>query len=125
MKKTLIILLAMLFFCMPFFSHNAYCTVIKEKEKTFLVDRTGAKWDITQAISIGFKPAAFQFGLGRDVIKPLDDSDLGKASPDMSPTLRVIGISEKKISKAYSVSRLSRHEVANSSIGSSPIAAAY
>ena len=42
-----------------------------------------------------------------------------------SKSLRVIGISDGKEANAYSVEKLWRHEVANSSIGDKQIAAAY
>jgi hypothetical protein len=50
--------------------------VVYEGEDVFLVDRTGEQWKITQAVSIGFHPRGFQFGIGRDAIRPLDASSL-------------------------------------------------
>jgi hypothetical protein len=46
-------------------------------------------------------------------------------SHQASKSLRVIGISDGKEAKTYSVERLRRHEVANSSIGNKQIATAY
>ena len=125
MKKTALILFGILLFSITASMHDGHCIVVKEKERTFLVDRTGERWDITQAVSIGFDPTRFQYGLGRNAIRPLDDTNLGKAAPDVSPDLRVLGIDGEHASQAYSVPKLSRHEIANSSIGSVPIAAAY
>ena len=125
MKKTAVVLLGILLFCSTFSSNNGYCLVIKEKDKTFLVDQTGEKWDISQAVSIGFDPVKFQFGLGKDAIKPLDDTNFGKRTQEVTPDLRILGVNKNNISKAYSIPKLSRHEIANSSIGSVPIAAAY
>jgi len=125
MKKMALSLFGILLFSITVSMHDGHCIVVKEKERTFLVDRAGERWDITQAISIGFDPARFQYGLGRNTIRPLDDTNLGKAAPDVPPDLRVLGIVGKHASQAYSVQKLSRHEIANSSIESVPIAAAY
>ena len=35
------------------FSIPATATVIREGDRTYLIDRTGERWDITQAVSIG------------------------------------------------------------------------
>jgi hypothetical protein len=125
MKKKASVLLGILFFCSTFSLNNGHCLVIKEKDRTFLVDMTGEKWDISQAVSIGFDPVKFQFGLGKDAIKPLDDSNFGKSTQKVPPDLRILGVNKNNISKAYSIPKLSRHEVANSSIEAVPIAAAY
>ena len=99
--------------------------VIMEGGKTYIVDRTGERWDITQARSQGFQPEHFEFGLGRDAFTPLDDSLLRQPPTDVPPDLRVIGVAEGTQARAYSIPRLSRHEIANSSIGDKPIAVAY
>ena len=36
-------------------------SVTREKNKTFIIDQTGEKWDVIQAASIGFDPYHFQF----------------------------------------------------------------
>jgi len=125
MKKKALVLLGILIFCSTFSLNNGYCLVIKEKGRTFLVDQTGARWDISQAVSIGFDPVKFQFGLGKDAIKPLDDTTLEKSTQEVSPDLRILGISKNNFSKAYSIPKLSRNEIVNSSVESVPIAAAY
>lgn len=104
---------------------GAFSKVIYDGDSTFIVDRHGERWDVTQARSIGFMPERFQHGIGRNAFTPLDDSSLKDKSPNASKSLRVIGISDGKEANAYSVERLRRHEVANSSIGDKQIAAAY
>ena len=104
---------------------GAFSKVIHEGDQTYIVDRHGERWDVTQARSIGFVPERFQHGIGRNAFTPLDDSDLKDKPSEISKSLRVIGISDGKEARAYSVPRLWRHEVANSSIGEKPIAAAY
>ena len=103
----------------------AFSRVIEEKGKIFIVDRHGERWDITQAISIGFEPHRFQHGIGRNAFTPLDDSKFSKNNTGVRQNERVIGIAEGEHANAYSVSKLWRHEVANSIIGDRPIAAAY
>ena len=102
-----------------------FSKAIQENGKNYIVDLHGERWDVTQAESVGFDPERFRHGIGRNAFTPLDDSQLKDESPHVSSNTRVIGISDGKEARAYSVPRLYRHEVANSSIGDQPIAAAY
>ena len=104
---------------------GAFSNVIHDGDRTYIVDRHGERWNVTQARSIGFMPEKFQHGIGRNAFTPLDDTDLKDKHSEVSKSLRVIGISDGKQANAYSVPRLWRHEVANSRIGEKPIAAAY
>jgi len=104
---------------------QAFSRVIEEKGKTYIVDRHGERWDVTQARSIGFEPHRFQHGIGRNAFTPLDDSQFSRDNAGVRRNERVIGITEGEHANAYSVSKLWRHEVANSFIGDRPIAAAY
>jgi hypothetical protein len=99
--------------------------VEREKGKVYIVDQTGERWDVTQAESIGFKPEKFQYGMGRNFFTPLDDSLLRDKAGNGNSRLRVIGIADRSEAKAYSVPKLSRHEVANSKIGEKPVAVGY
>jgi hypothetical protein len=104
---------------------QAFSRVIEEKGKTYIVDQQGERWDVTQALSIGFEPHRFQHGIGRNAFTPLDDSHFSRENGGVRRNERVIGITEGEHASAYSVSKLWRHEVANSFIGDRPIAAAY
>lgn len=104
---------------------QAFSRVIEENGKTYIVDRHGERWDVTQAVSIGFKPHRFQHGIGRNAFTPLDDSQLSARNDQVRRNERIIGIAEGEHANAYAVSKLWRHEVANSHIGDKPIAAAY
>ena len=106
-------------------SVTAFSFVTQEGDKTYIVDRTGERWDVTQAKSIGFDPARFQYGIGRNAFTPLDDSNLSDYTSSVSRSLRVISVSDGSKAQAYSVPKLWRHEIANSSIGSEPIAVGY
>ena len=99
--------------------------VTREDGKAYIVDQRGEKWDVSQAESIGFKPERFQYGIGRDSFTPLDDSSLTDDTESVPEDLRVIGVEEGSEAKAYSVPRLKWHEIANSNLGSEPIAVGY
>lgn len=103
----------------------SFAEVIKKNGKTFIRDRKGEKWDITQAVSIGFNPNEFEYGLGRNAFSPLDDSFLQEATANTPQRLRVLGVTGGNETKAFAIPKLSRHEIANSSIDDKPIAAAY
>jgi hypothetical protein len=110
------------------FTQNARAAVIHEAEgRTFIVDQKGESWEITQAMSLGFRPEGFQFGIGRSAIRPLDGEDLKTDGDNLPEATRVIGIAAEDSGNAhaYSVQRLIRHEIANTKLGEVPIAAAY
>ena len=104
---------------------QAFSRVIEEKGKTYIVDWHGERWDVTQAVSIGFEPHRFQHGIGRNAFTPLDDSQFSRDNAGVRRNERVVGITEGEHANAYAVSKLWRHEVANSFIGDRPIAASY
>jgi len=58
-RKTSISLLIVLSILSPLFSNIVFSFVDQKGDKTYIVDRTGERWDITQAKSIGFKPEGF------------------------------------------------------------------
>ena len=99
--------------------------VLKEAEKIYIVDRTREQWDVTQAVSLGFDPEGFQFGLGRNAFTTLDDSLLTDDTSNISKNTRVIGVTDGSTAKAYTISRLFGHEISNSSIGSEAVAVSY
>jgi hypothetical protein len=99
--------------------------VIEDNGHTYLVDRTGERWDITQTRTIGFEPRHFEFGIGRNAFRPLDESDWPPGVVDIPAHLRVIGVADGNEAQAYSVSKLSRHETANTRLESKPIVVGY
>jgi hypothetical protein len=104
---------------------TALSFVTQEGDKTYIVDQTGERWDVTQAKLIGFRPERFQYGIGRNAFTPLDDSYLSDDPNSVSRSLRVIGVDDGSHAQAYSVSKLSRHETANTMIGGKPITVGY
>jgi hypothetical protein len=103
----------------------AAAQIIEEKGYTYLIDQTGERWDITQAVSIGFEPREFEFGIGRNAFRPLSESDWSNRGEPNFRNFRVIGVTDGDEAHAYAVSKLSRHEIANTMLGSEPVAAGY
>ena len=98
---------------------------VAASDAVLITDQKGEKWDVTQAKSLGFDPMGFQFGIGRNAIVPLGPEAL-KAPPETLPSYdRVIGVSQNGEAHAYRVRRLNMHEVANTTLGDTAIAAAY
>ena len=116
-----------LFLCLAYFitSGTAFSSVLREADKIYIVDQTGERWDVTQAKSIGFDPHRFQYGIGREAFTPLDESYLSDDTFFVSSGLRVIGVTAGTEAHAYSVPKLRRHEIANTTIDSKPIAVGY
>jgi len=116
-----------LFLCLAYFitSGTAFSSVLREADKTYIVDQTGERWDVTQAKSIGFDSHRFQYGIGREAFTPLDESYLSDDTFFVSRSLRVIGVTGGTEAHAYSVPKLRRHEIANTTIDSKPIAMGY
>jgi hypothetical protein len=104
---------------------NAGSYVLRDGNRTYIVDRTGEKWDVTQAKAIGFEARHFRFGLGRHAFSPLGESNWQPGRVKGMSSLRVIGVSNGKDAHAYSVRKLSRHETANTILANEAIAAAY
>ncbi len=99
--------------------------VVREGQSVFIVDRTGERWDVTQAATLGFDPYGFQYGIGRDAIRPLDDSRLADGKAELDADTRVIGARNGPDAHAYVGRTRTRHEIANTDLGDTPIAAAY
>ncbi len=120
---------AVMLFCVVLLSiaiiHYSTAGVVNKGDRVFIVDRTGEQWDITQAVSLGFKPRGFQFGIGRNAIVPLDDASLAETTRHLDAKTRVIGVENGKDAHAYVVRKLTLHEIANTTLGDTPIAAAY
>ena len=99
--------------------------VIEEGGRTYIVDQHNERWDITEAMTLGFEPRHFQYGIGRNAFQPLDDSSLTDDHSFVLRTERVIGIEDSKGGKAFSVKRLRRHEIANTWQDEKPVTVGY
>jgi hypothetical protein len=124
-RKTFYLIVIILLVFVWIASNRAFNRVVREEGRTYIVDRTGERWDVTEAESIGFRPERFQYGLGRNAFTPLDDSYLSDDTARVPENTRVIGVAEDSQAQAYSIWRLQRHEIANSRLGSKPIAVGF
>jgi hypothetical protein len=124
LRKFLLIFLIAMTGCVEV-NEETFSNVKHEDGKIYIYDRTGDKWDVTQAVLLGFKPERFQYGLGKNAFTPLDDSQLTDSNPNIPKDMRVIGIEADADSRAYSVKRLNRHEISNSTLGEKPVAVGY
>lgn len=118
-------LMAVVLFCSHILIPVAAAQIIEDKDQTYLIDQTGERWDITQAVSIGFEPRYFEFGIGRNAFRPLSESDWSNSVGNNGANFRIIGIADNNEAHAYSVSKLARHEIANTMLASDPIAVGY
>lgn len=108
---------------------TAPLTFRKSGEKILIRDRTGKEWDITHAVNkYGFDPAGFQYGLGPDAIKPINNpqffnpGDAGFPRPD---DFLVIGTTINGDSRAYPINILKSHEIVNEKFVSTHVSVAY
>lgn len=61
--------------------------------------------------------------LGKDALRSIDKPEFVKASDsEISDNIQVIGITDGKIARAYSIYLLDRHEIVNDQMGEHPIA---
>ena len=100
-------------------------TAVREMGRTFIVDQRGERWDVTQALSLGFDPEGFQYGIGRNAFTPLEDSRIRKADERVPEFTRVIGMKGDSSRRAYAVPTLWSHEIANSHLDGKPVAVGY
>ena len=105
-------------------------TLNEEDEKIFIVDRTGKKWDVTHAKeNYDMEPSEFQFGLGPNAITPIQNAkmlSLGEEGyPHDSERFLILGTTLNGDTRAYPISELTRHEIADEKIGLVYVAVAY
>ena len=125
-KNRWIFLFVLFRFATLFLVSQSYGTpAVKEGEYIYIVDQTGERWDITQAVSIGFDPRYFEFGIGRNAFEPLDESDWQSDSDNSPSKQRIIGVARNGDAHAYSVNRLRYHETANTFLGEEAVVAGY
>jgi len=103
----------------------SWAAVTMEGGKTYLIDQTGERWDISQAVSIGFDPQQFDFGIGRHAFQTLDGRHWQPETERAASGMRVIGVAGNEDAHAYSVGKLRYHETANTRLGGQAIVAGY
>ena len=111
---------------LSFLSPAMGTTDIMERDgKIYIVDRHGEEWDITDAVALGYNPKNFQYGIGRNAFKTLDDTSLSVIHDNVPPAERVIAFEDKSGGKTFSVDKLRRHEIANSWQNDAPVTVGY
>jgi len=125
MKNLIIIKIVIVLFVLGAPQASLAARVETSENKTYIVDRTGERWDVTQARKLGFIPQRFQYGIGKNAFTPLQDEDFGNQSPSNFEDARIIGVTTDSDAHAYTVNRLRKHEIANTTIAGKAIAAGY
>lgn len=98
--------------------------------KIYVVDQTDKAWDITHAVQeYGFDPDGFEFGLGPNGIKPILSPQFicrGEPGyPSNDNNIIVIGTELEGEARAYPLTIMRRHEVANDAFGEVHVAVGY
>ncbi len=104
--------------------------VISEDGKIFIRDQTGKSWDITHAVEkYGFDPAVFQHGLGPNAIRPIQNPQMLRPGdpgyPGSGFEAVILGTTLSGDSRAYPLSVLIRHEIANEKFAETHVSVAY
>ncbi len=99
--------------------------VEKDGGQVFIIDQHGERWNVTRAETLGFAPEKFQYGIGRHAFQTLDDSHFAENNRWVYRNMRVIGIAGGEEAQAFSVRKLVRHEIANTSIAGEAITVGY
>ena len=104
--------------------------IVREDDNIYIVDRTNKKWDVTHAVTeYGFKAESFQYGLGPNAIKPINNPQMinpGESGyPASNNTIQIIGTTLYSNIRAYPLNVLSNHEIVNETFTGLPVAVGY
>lgn len=104
--------------------------VIRQDGKIFIKDQTGKSWDITHAVEeYDFDPAVFSHGLGPNAIRPIQNPAMLRSGdpgyPGSNVQSVVVGANLAGDSRAYPLSVMIRHEIANEKFGDTHVSVAY
>lgn len=104
--------------------------VERRNDRILIVDQTGKKWDVTHAVeTYGMAAERFQFGIGPFAIRPILEPQMlnpGDAGyPGRTSTFIVIGFDYNGEQRAYPLSVMNQHEVADEQFGNTHVAVAY
>jgi len=95
-----------------------------------ITDRADHVWDISSAVyKYGFVPDQFDYGLGVNVIRPIDGPDFlapgDEGYPGAGEDFPLVGVELAGEARAYPVDILTRHEIVNDFIGDAHLAVGY
>ena len=100
-----------------------------EPGREYIQDDTGKRWDVTYGRNYGLEPDGYQFGLGPDAIRPINNPQMlspGDAGyPADDEDFLMIGVHLNGITRAYQISIMGWHEVVNETFGEAHVAVAY
>jgi len=126
MNKILLLFTLILAFVINLQPQLSGAFVVTDGSKTYIVDRQGERWEVTEAKERGFQPFYFSYGLGRHAFTPLSDDYLIQDQDALSQGSRVIGVEDEESGgKAFSINRLKNHEVVNSWQNGRQVTVAY
>ena len=123
-RHSLNLTLIVIFFLFLFLT-QAFAFTIERGDRTYIVDQHNEEWDITEAMTLGFKPRNFQYGIGRNAFQTLDDSSITDDYFFVSSRERIIGFEDSTGGKAFSVRKLKGHEIANTWKDKEPVTVGY
>ena len=96
-----------------------------EGDSVFLTDRTGEKWNITDAVEkYEMIPENFHYGLGRNAFVPINNPEPLSSPPNGGDPF-VFGASFNGIDRAYSRQSLLQHETVNDLFQGKPVLVVY
>jgi hypothetical protein len=95
-----------------------------------ITDRAGHVWGISTAVyKYGFEADQFDYGLGVNVIRPIDGPDFlapgDPGYPDAGDDFSLVGVERAGEARAYPITILSSHEIVNDLIGDDYLAVGY
>jgi len=98
--------------------------------KIILTDQTGKKWDVSHAVKkYGFEINRFEFGLGPFAIRPFIDPEFlspgDTGYPADGADFLIMGTDIGGDARAYRITDMSWHEVADDQFGEAHVAVAY
>jgi hypothetical protein len=94
-EKTAVVCLGRLFLLLAAIGLAACANGANKEGEEHITDRTGERWDVSQAVQLGFHPDRFQYGIGRHAFTTLDDSDLSSDTSSVPAFERVIGVASE------------------------------
>ena len=102
----------------------------RRNKPVFLIDRQGGRFDISHAVEkYEMKRRGFEFGIGKNAIRPIDHPDMIEAGQRDYPAdwarHRIIGLEIEGEARSYPIRQLTRHEIVNETIGHTQAAVAY
>lgn len=95
-----------------------------------ITDRAGHVWDISAAVyKYGFEADQFDYGLGVNVIRPINGPSFLASGddgyPDAGEDFPLVGVERGGEARAYPIGILTSHEIVNDVIGDAHLAVSY